>query len=423
MPTPQNLTHNTMRSDAAVISLVGVTHFVSHFFHLVVPPLFPWLMPAFNINFIEAGALMSTFFVISGVGQVLAGELVDRFSPRPVLLGGVFLLALSGLLLAVAQNYTMLMLAAVIAGLGNCVFHPVDFTILNQRVSPARLGHAFAVHGITGYIGWAAAPLIMTAIAAVAAENSWRFAAFAASALAFLVLAFLYTQRHVLDAAQQTKATNTTSQNTSAAALSTTPSISSLSILRSPTVCLCFLFFFLTTASFGALQNFAPTALQAVYALSLPFAATCLSAYMLGAALGTFAGGFLAQWQAQDKIIIYCLSAGALICLAQASGIFPAAAVLPLMSLMGFSIGVAAPSRDLLVRKAATQGLGQASYGRIYGLVYSGMDAGQALSPVLFGALMDGGNFAALWIGMATLQALAIGTAVYVLRFTHAAQT
>ena len=90
-------------------------------------------------------------------------------------------LAVSAVLLALAQDYAMLMLAAAVAGGGNCVFHPVDFTILNRRVSKARLGHAFSVHGLSGNLGWAAAPLLMTAVASYA---DWRAAAYAAALLA-----------------------------------------------------------------------------------------------------------------------------------------------------------------------------------------------------------------------------------------------
>ena len=184
------------RSDFAAISLVGFVHAVSHFFHLVIPLLFPWLMPAFDMSFTQAGALMTVFFVISGVGQAAAGLVVDRVGSRPVLFGGVVLLALSGVLLGVAQNYAMLMFAAAVAGAGNSVFHPADFTILNRRVSKPRLGHAFSVHGLSGNLGWAATPLLMTAIAT---WINWRAAAFSAAAVAVISGVLLYALQGALD--------------------------------------------------------------------------------------------------------------------------------------------------------------------------------------------------------------------------------
>ena len=153
---------------------------------------------------------------------------------------------------------------------------------------------------------------------------------------------------------------------------------------------------------------------------SLATAASCLSAYLLGGAAGIAVGGFLASRRAQDQIIALCISFGALISLLLASDVVAGWAVLPLMALMGFGIGISGPSRDLLVRKAATQGLGEASFGRVYGFVYSGLDIGLATAPLIFGPLMDGGHLTALWVGVALFQGLAVVSAWYVgLRVDH----
>ena len=74
------------------------------------------------------------------------------------------------------------------------------------------------------------------------------------------------------------------------------------------------------------------------------------------------------------------------------------------MTAIGYSTGIAGPSRDLLVRRAATSRFGQAAYGRVYGFVYSGLDSGLALAPLLFGGLMDSRRFAAVLIGIAALR-------------------
>jgi len=392
-----------VRSDVAVISLVGFAHSVSHFFHLVIPLLFPWLMPAFGLNFTQAGALMTVFFVISGTGQALAGLIVDRVGSKPVLFAGVALLALSGFVLGVAQNYAMLMLAASIAGAGNSVFHPADFTLLNRRVSKPRLGHAFSVHGLSGNLGWAAAPLLMTAVASLA---GWRMAAFSSGVVALIALASLYVMRTTIDEFPDSHAGDKKAGNGAP--------VSTLSILGSPAVLLCFVFFFLITAAFGALQNFSAAALKAMYGLSLATSASCLSAYLLGGAAGIAVGGFLATRRAQDRIIAACISFGAAMSLLLSSSIVAGWAVLPLMALMGAGVGIAGPSRDLLVRKAATKGLGEASYGRVYGFVYSGLDIGLATAPLIFGPIMDGGNVSRLWIGVAIFQGLAVLSALRV---------
>src|SRR5689334_8024693 len=120
---------NSLRSDATVISLVGFAHGTSHFFHFVMPPLFPYLMRDFGLSFTQVGALMTVFFVVSGLGQAMAGFVVDRFGALKVLCGGVALLGLAALAISVAPSYPLLMVGMAIAGVGNCVFHPADFTL------------------------------------------------------------------------------------------------------------------------------------------------------------------------------------------------------------------------------------------------------------------------------------------------------
>ena len=124
--------------DREVIALVGLAHGTSHFFHLMLPTLFPWLMRDFSLSFTDVGLLTTTFFVISGIGQALAGFVVDRVGGWRVLCFGVGMLALSGVVLGLATSYSWLMLSATFAGLGNSIFHPADFTLLNQRVSQPR---------------------------------------------------------------------------------------------------------------------------------------------------------------------------------------------------------------------------------------------------------------------------------------------
>jgi FSR family fosmidomycin resistance protein-like MFS transporter len=141
------------RQDYPTLSLVALAHGTSHFFHLILPPLFPWLMVEFGLNFTQAGVLMTTFFVVSGLGQAVAGFAVDRFGASKVLFFGLTTLSVSALVIGSALNYPMLILGAGLAGLGNSIFHPADYTILNRRVSAPRLGHAFSAHALAGNAG------------------------------------------------------------------------------------------------------------------------------------------------------------------------------------------------------------------------------------------------------------------------------
>jgi len=395
-----------LRRDAEVIGLVGIAHASSHFFHLVLPPLFPWLMKEFDLTYTQVGFLITVFFVISGIGQAVAGFVVDRVGARPVLLFGVGTLALSGVLLGFAGGYSGLIAAAAVAGTGNSIFHPADFTLLNRRVSTRRLGHAFSVHGLSGNLGWALAPGFMAGIATLA---GWHVAAFCAAALAAAVFLLLVVRRDVLHdhAAEPLVASRAGPPETGGG--------SQFGFLRSGAVWMCFIFFLCATGAFGVLQSYAPAILGNVYGLPVAMATAGLTGYLLGSAGGTVVGGFVAaKTENSDRVIGLALGGSALVALLLASAILPAWSVLVLMAGMGFGVGVAGPSRDLLVRKAATARFGKSSYGRIYGFVYSGLDLGLATTPLIFGPMLDQGRFSAPLVGIAVLQCLALASAARV---------
>ncbi|MEX0958789.1 MAG: MFS transporter [Burkholderiales bacterium] len=388
----------TFRSDAQVIGLVGLAHGTSHFFHLILAPLFPWLKIAFGLSYAELGLLMTVFFVISGAGQALAGFVVDRIGALPVLLSGIGLLALSALGLAASQSYAMLLLFAAVAGLGNSVFHPADFTLLNRRVSSPRLGHAFSVHGLSGTLGWAAAPIFLAGIATIA---HWRIALLAAAALAFVVLVALIAFRDLLDPREVADSVGGRKQPDGPAG--------ALGFLQLPAVWMCFAFFFITAIALGGIQSFAPAALRDLYSVPFTYATACITAFMLSMAAGLVAGGFVAvRMQQHERVIAIAYGAAGLLAILVAQGTVPPMLLPVLLGMIGFGFGIAGPSRDLLVRATAPKN----ATGRVYGVVYSGLDVGLAIAPLMFGALMDMQQQAWIFILIGVFKITALLTAV-----------
>ena len=388
--------------DREVIALVGLAHGTSHFFHLMLPTLFPWLMRDFSLSFTDVGLLTTTFFVISGIGQALAGFVVDRVGGWRVLCFGVGMLAVSGVVLGFATSYPWLLLSATFAGIGNSIFHPSDFTLLNQRVTQPRLGHAFSIHGVSGNVGWAVAPLFM---AGVTSAFGWHIAGFGAAAIGTVVFATLGLRRRAL--------VDTEGLVTSRLATNDADHRSGqFAFLASGAVWLSFAFFLFTTMAFGILQNFAPAILSHVYGVSLIVASSGLTAYLVGSGTGMLAAGFLRD--RADRIVAPSLGFAAVMAAVLASGEMPRAALWPLMVGLGFGVGFAGPGRDLLVRRAATSRFGRSSFGRVYGFVYSGLDTGQALSPLVFGPILDAGHFRRPLVAIALLQTAALFTALRV---------
>ena len=379
------------------MGLVGLAHASSHFSHLMLPVMFPVFIQEFAWSYSELGLMTTVFFVVSGAGQASAGFVVDRLGARPVMWASVVMFVLACLVAASATGYSGMLLAAALAGLGNCAFHPVDFTILNQRVSTSRLGYAFSVHGLTGNLGWAAAPAFLMGITALA---GWRAAYVAAALLYLAILALLVLRKDLL--------------------LTTTPpkvaeghaSQSDLAFMRLPVVWWCFAFFLLSTMTLAVVQNFAVPILKALQNVSLEVASMTLTAYLLCGAMGMFVGGFVAaqfpRWS--DRVVAGCMTIAAICMALCASGVFGTLGTLVVLAATGFAVGVGGPSRDLMIKKATPSG----ATGRVYGMVYSGLDVGFAISPVLFGALMDRGWYATTLLGAALVLLLSVGAALRV---------
>ncbi|WP_295644070.1 MFS transporter [uncultured Methylibium sp.] len=389
-----------LAQDARTITLIGVAHGTSHFFHMLLPPLFPAFIRDFGLSYSELGLLVTVFFVISGIGQALAGFVVDKVGARPVLFLALACFVGAALVAASATGYAGLMAAAALAGLGNSPFHPVDFTILNKRVSQPRLGHAFSVHGITGNLGWAVAPIFLAGITAL--SGSWRVAYLAAAAYALAVLLLMVLNREAIDDRSGTWAHET--QAGAKALAEEHP----LAFLKLPSVWLCFAFFFWTTAALSAIQSFASPALQQMYGLPLSVTAFVVTGYMLCGAAGMVAGGFLvSRVDRLERTIGWAMAAAAALLFVAGTGWLPGLATAAVAALAGFGTGLAGPSRDMLIKRAAPPG----ATGRVYGTVYSGLDIGFALAAPAFGALLDHGHANGIFHGAAALLLMGVVSA------------
>ena len=389
-------------SDVRVIGLISLAHGSSHFFHLILPSMFPWLKSEFALSYAELGLLMSIFFVVSCVAQASSGFLVDRIGARPVLFAGVSLLALAALTYSQSNGYAMLVLGAVIAGCGNGIFHPVDFTLINHKVSAPNLPYAYSMHGVTGYLGWAAAPAFMVGITEL---SDWRIAFLAASLLEVLVLLVLWLNRSkLIDNVQERRAES--HAGSQASNLSGAPE-SEFSFLKLPAVWFCWTFFFFSMAATSSLQSFAPSALNQIYDLAISVGSYFITLLALGSAGGVLLGGYLAaKLQAPERIVTVCLSISILMSLLLATGWISTDVIPFLFIVIGLGYGIVGPSRDLLVKSATPQGVA----GRVYGIVYSGIDLGAAVGPFLFGFFMDAGLPTALFLGIALFQCMIILT-------------
>ena len=370
------------------MSLIGTAHGCSHFFQLVLPPLFPFFILEFEVSYTELGAMMSLFFAVSALAQPVAGFVVDRVGARHVLIGGLLVYCVAIALCATLPAFWMFFPLVILVGLGNCVFHPSDLSILSASVTPSRLGRAFGVHTFGGNLGWALAPVFMLTCAGL---FGWRIAVVAAASVGLLVALILILNRADLRDTTTSDATERTRSRVG------------LAPLFSPPVLLCFLYFALVATATIGLQNFLPPTLGALHDVPLALGGSALTGFLLGASLGVLLGGLLADRSGQHRLIIGGgLAGAAMLILVVSASALSALLLVATISLAGLLAGLTSPSRDMLVRSASPVG----ATGRVFGFVYSGLDAGSALAPITIALMLDHGRPQwVLWLVAAVLCA------------------
>ncbi len=381
--------------DIKVVGLVSSAHFMSHFYQIVLPPLFPLLKGAFGVGYAELSIVMSLMYATSGLMQTPAGLIVDRLGPAWVMIGGLALYSIAVLLYGFASNLWALAALAVVAGLGNCVFHPADYAILSARVGATRLGRAYGAHNLGGSLGWAAAPVAVLSLTALV---GWRAGLAILGGLGLLLTLYLVVQSDALATeglAQKGKKPDVI------------PAIPAKMFLAQP-ILVCFGYFVLLAVATVAQQAFLPSSLISRFSVSLGVANSALTGFLVGSALGIFAGGIIADRVGRHQVVVAAgLLTAALVSLALGLLALPVAAILLCIAVGGFAWGCTTPSRDLLVRNAAPAG----AIGTVVGFVYSGLDLGSAVTPPFLGFLLDHQLPRFIFIFTAGILLLAISTA------------
>ena len=384
----------TIKADLRTISLVALAHGLSHFFQIATAVVFPLIKDDLDVSYVALGGTVSLYYVVSGICQTAAGFAVDRYGARRVLFLGLILSAAGALIAGLAHSYAMLAAAAVVGGVGNSVFHPCDFSILNARVDRRRLGHAFSGHGIAGYLGYALAPVYGIGMAAAA---GWRGALLGAAALGAVVIVVLAVYREAIHVEPADRRNSGGEGGLMA----------DFKVLASVPVLMCFGYFILASVAFIATQNFGVVTFMALYGVSAVLASTALTSYLLGGAAGILTGGFVAvRTSRHDIVAVGGMALSALLMFTIASTWF-APAFLPLLcAAAGFATGMTGPSRDLIVRATTPAG----STGKVYGFVYSGLDVGSMVTPLYFGWLLDGGRPSMVFYTVVVTAILTIAT-------------
>ncbi len=398
-----------LRKERKVINLVSAAHFFSHFFILTLPPLFLTIKEDLNITFTQLGMMVSVYAVGSFVGQYPMGVFADKYGPRWILICGILTVSVAFVLMGLMPVYWVMVGLALMAGLGDSVFHPANFVVLTASVAPERSGRAYAFHAFAGFAGFAAAPIVVDAFRVF---WNWHFALISVGCLGVIMTLVLISNKDLLIGEEKK------SHLDQVLAPSGKPAqvMGVLEFIKFPPILILFFFYVAVALAGSGIQQFSPSALPVMYEADVSAANQVLFVYMVTISIGILAGGYIADKVTRLDLVatVGYLIGIIMICVVALKAlpfIFAAAA----LAIAGFMMGIVMPSRDVLVRAVTPKG----NAGKAFGFVNSGFGFAGIIGPLIFGRIMDSGQITWIYYGAAIFMGLTIITALAAGRFAR----
>ncbi|MGA9081955.1 MAG: MFS transporter [Pseudolabrys sp.] len=377
-----------------VVGAVSAAHFVSHYYIILLAPLLPFVRAEYAVSYTEIGLAFAAFNIVTAVLQTPAGFLVDRFGARPLLVAGLVTGAGAFTVVGLVDSFWVMVAMFALAGVGNTVYHPADYSLLSQYVPSDRIGQAFSVHTFAGMLGSAVAPV---SLLVMQSQWGWRGAFMGASALGIAVAVLLLAMRDFSAVQMNPAPTRRNADNTTAG----------WRLLLSAPILLNLLFFVLLAMISGGLYNYSVVALGALYGTPVTSANAALTGNLLLSAVGVLMGGLLVGRTTRHGMVATIgLGAMAVFTALIAQIDLGTIALIGAMSLTGFFSGIIMPSRDMIVRDVTPAG----SFGKVFGFVTTGFNIGGIISPLIFGAIMDHGSPRLVFLAVAAFSLVAIVT-------------
>lgn len=391
----------TSASPVRLIGVISAAHFVSHFYILILAPMLPFVRDDYGVSYTEIGFAFAAFNIASALLQTPAGFLVDWLGARALLIGGLIVGAIAFVVVGLVDSFWVLVAMFALAGVGNTVYHPADYSLLSHHVSPKRMGHAFSIHTFAGMLGSAVTPASMLIM-----QNlwGWRGAFIGAGVFGFAVAAILLaipdnTSSSPRDGANKTAATAPADANTQTA----------WQLLLSPPIMMNMVFFILIALVSGGMSNYSVVSLGALYETPVTVANLALSALLMLSAGGVLIGGLIATRTSRHGLVA-SLGLGGIVLTAVLIGVVDLGTqpLIAAMAVSGFFFGVIMPSRDMLVRSVTPPG----SFGKVFGFVTNGFNIGGIITPMIFGAILDHGSPRLVFLTVAGCAVAAVLTVV-----------
>jgi MFS transporter, FSR family, fosmidomycin resistance protein len=388
-------THSPPVDNIKAIGLVSGAHLYSHFYILLLPPLFPILTGELNVGFTELGVAITVFSLVTGLTQTPMGFLVDRVGARLLLIAALIAESTAFIVFALAPGYTMLLWMMALAGLANAVYHPADYSILNGSVGEKHIGRAFSVHTASGFFGGFLAPALVLPLTSMI---GWQLAVGISAATGIGMALILILSANALQDRDQRDET---------AAPQSAATSSGIAILLSLPVMMGLLFYVGISTSGHAVSDFSVSALGEMYPVTLTALGGVLLAYLFANPVGVLAGGWIADTINRHDLFAAACFVGIALPLFLIAGLdLPLTVVAVALFVVGFLNGFVSPSRDMLIRAMTPPG----QMGKVFGFVSTGFNIGGIIAPPAFGYLLDQGQPTGIFWGAGIVALLTVPT-------------
>lgn len=147
------------RASLTIILAVSAAHLINDLMQFLLPALYPLLKDIYGLNYVQIGLITLSQQMSASILQPVVGYYLDRH-PMPFALAASMLFALAGVvLLATANSFGLLVLAAMIGGVGSAIFHP-EASRVARLASGGRLGFAQSLFQVGGNLGTSLGPLV-----------------------------------------------------------------------------------------------------------------------------------------------------------------------------------------------------------------------------------------------------------------------
>ena len=355
--------------------------------------LLPFIRQDMNLNYFQAGLLVSAYSVTSGFSQIFGGWVADRLKRRWItIMMGLLGVGLSGFAAGLMPSYNTLLIAMVFMGIFAGFYHPSAVPALSSLFEDRR-GKAIGLHMIGGSIGFGIGPFIGTAIAATL---NWHMA-FTILCLPALIAGFWVALwlRKIEPAPPGTSLGETTPGGVKS--ITVPGGVTLRQVLKSvaPLVILVVI----VTFTSGSLLPFLPLYLVDHVGLTATMAAIWTSVVRASGIVGSLLGGWLSdRWGNKRTVLVSLIAIGPAMLLFTTMNYFAALAVVMI------AIGILWAMRETAVQTYLMSKTPLNLNGIVFGIYFGIGMQGQSLLQSLYGGLMDMAGIANIFFYVALIS-------------------